>query len=209
MEKCVCGRLEIFDQSGNQWSPRPPADKFYSATEENKDKHRETSGKKTVSFFPGEADSHNNGDFPISCNPQDNHLNNQSEEFYRREIDNLSKQLLCKSEEIECLKKQMVTAEEGKIYSDYELQKELDERSSGEEIREKDMKLSEPAECDYLQLEGQVNTLQSNLQVKAEQIEQINGLLTQAEDVLIEKEEEISWLNESVFQMEQSLKVYK
>ena len=208
MEKCVCGRVEIFGESGNQWSPRPQADKYCSTTEkENTDKQREMDGKKTVSFFAG--DSHNNEDFPINCNPQDNDLNNQSEEFYLREIDNLTKQILRKTEEMENLKNQLVTAEKGKSYSDCELQKELDERSLGEEIRKEDMKLLEPDECHYLQLEGQVSTLQSNLQVKAEQIEQINNLLTQAEDVLIEKEKEISWLNESIFQLEQSLKVNK
>lgn len=208
MEKCVCGRVEIFGESGNQWSPRPQADKYCSTTEkENTDKQREMDGKKTVSFFAG--DSHNNEDFPINCNPQDNDLNNQSEEFYLREIDNLTKQILRKTEEMENLKNQLVTAEKGKSYSDCELQKELDERSLGEEIRKEDMKLLEPDECHYLQLEGQVSTLQSNLQVKAEQIEQINNLLTQAEDVLIEKEKEISWLNESIFQLEQSLEVNK
>ena len=208
VEKCVCGRVEIFGESGNQWSPRPQADKYCSTTEkENTDKQREMDGKKTVSFFAG--DSHNNEDFPINCNPQDNDLNNQSEEFYLREIDNLTKQILRKTEEMENLKNQLVTAEKGKSYSDCELQKELDERSLGEEIRKEDMKLLEPDECHYLQLEGQVSTLQSNLQVKAEQIEQINNLLTQAEDVLIEKEKEISWLNESIFQMEQSLEVNK
>ena len=208
MEKCVCGRVEIFAQSGIQWSPRPQGDKYCSTTEkENTDKQREMDGKKTVSFFAG--DSHNNEDFPINCNPQDNDLNNQSEEIYRREIDNLTKEILRKTEEMENLKNQLVTAEKGKSYSDCELQKELDERSLGEEIRKEDMKLLEPDECHYLQLEGQVSTLQSNLQVKAEQIEQINNLLTQAEDVLIEKEKEISWLNESIFQLEQSLKVNK
>ena len=208
VEKCVCGRVEIFAQSGIQWSPRPQGDKYCSTTEkENTDKQREMDGKKTVSFFAG--DSHNNEDFPINCNPQDNDLNNQSEEIYRREIDNLTKEILRKTEEMENLKNQLVTAEKGKSYSDCELQKELDERSLGEEIRKEDMKLLEPDECHYLQLEGQVSTLQSNLQVKAEQIEQINNLLTQAEDVLIEKEKEISWLNESIFQLEQSLKVNK
>ena len=208
VEKCVCGRVEIFGESGSQWSPRPQADKYCSTTEkENTDKQREMDGKKTVSFFAG--DSHNNEDFPINCNPQDNDLNNQSEEFYLREIDNLTKQILRKTEEMENLKNQLVTAEKGKSYSDCELQKELDERSLGEEIRKEDMKLLEPDECHYLQLEGQVSTLQSNLQVKAEQIEQINNLLTQAEDVLIEKEKEISWLNESIFQLEQSLEVNK
>ena len=202
MEKCVCGRLEIFDQSGNEWSVRPPGSKYCSATE-NTEKQREINdGRKTVSFFAEESEeSHNNEDFPIHCS-MDNDLNNQSEseESYLREIDNLTKQLLCKTEEIENLKNHLAAAEEGKFYSDSEFLKELDdsnERSSGVEIREQDTKLLESDECHYLQLEGQVNTLQ------------INSLLTQAEDVLMEKEKEISWLNESIFQLEQSLKVNK
>ena len=206
VEKCVCGRLEIFDQQGKEWSVRPPGSKYCSAPG-NTQNHGEINGKKTVSFFA--VSSQNNEDFPIDCNPQDNDLNNPSEEFYlSNEIDNLTKQLLSKSEEIENLKNQLEATEEGKSYSDYEMLKELDERSSREEIRKQDRKLSEPYEADYQQLEGQVNKLQSNLQVKAEQMEQINSLLTEAEDVLIEKEKEISWLNESIFQMEQSLKVY-
>ena len=202
----MCGRLEIFDQAGREWSVRPPQ------AGDNTEKHRERNGKKTVSFCPGDNHGQNNEDFPIDCSPQDNENNNyQSEEFNLREIDNLTKQLLGKTEEIETLKNQLVAAEEGKLYSEYELQKELEERerSAGGEIRKQDRKLSEPAEadCHYLQLEGQLSSLQSNLQVKAEQVEQINSLLTQAEDVLIEKEKEISWLNDSISQMEQSLKV--
>ena len=210
VEKCVCGRLEIFDQSGREWSHRPQATK-YSSEPANTEKHREVNGKKTVSFFAGDTDSQgqDNEDFKITARPQDNDLNNQSGEFYLREIDNLTQQLLGKSDEIENLKNQLVAAEERKFCSDFELQKELDLRSSGEEMRKKDKKGLECDESHYLQLEGQVCSLQSNLQVKAEQIEQINSLLAQAEDVLIEKEQEISWLNESIFQMEQSLKVNK
>ena len=217
VEKCVSGRLEIRDQSGNEWSVRPPGTKYCEAPE-NTEKPREINeGKKTVSFFAEDRHahshnhSHNNEDFPINC--KDNGLNNQSEseESHLKEIDNLTKQLLSKSEEIENLKNQLVAAEEG-TFSDYDLLAERDERNETSgvgEMRKQDRKLVESDESHYLQLEGQVNTLQSNLDVKAEQMEQINRLLTQAEDVLMEKEKEISWLNESIFQMEQSLKVNK
>ena len=210
VEKCVCGRVEIFDQSGTELSHRPTGSK-YCLESANTEKQREVNGKKTVSFFAGDTGSpgHDNQKFKINGRTQDDNLNNQSEEFYLREIDNLTQQLLGKSDEIENLKNQLVAAEERKFCSDLELQKELDLRSSGEEMRKKDKKGLECDESHYLQLEGQVSSLQSNLQVKAEQIQQINSLLTQAEDVLMEKEQEISWLNESIFQMEQSLKVNK
>ena len=140
--------------------------------------------------------------------------------FYQIEIDKLNDQLTTKCNELENLKNQL-NMDGSEYTSGHKFPKEpevkilalqsCDSSTITLEPREENIprEKGETSEQGNLLMEMKYDRLQSQLKEKNEEINHLNNLVAEAEDVLIEKEKEISWLNESIFEMKHSYEVSK
>ena len=104
----------------------------------------------------------------------------ESDDFYRMEFEHLNESFISKCNELESLKNQL--ADEGKLNQKLII-------------------------SNHQQLKVQVDEMLSELGEKNSEIDHLNHLVSEAEDVLIEKEKEISWLSESILEMKQRFEV--